>query len=87
MGSSTTFPGGVLAVSVPINAGSDTVGITFMGEFIIKHGGNGYVGTAFIAGNTNLTYLQPNGTGLATNVAPVALAAGDQINVQVTYNI
>ncbi|MGE6494499.1 hypothetical protein ACQKFX_08020 [Cupriavidus metallidurans] len=87
VGSSTTFPGGVLAVSVPLNAGSDTVGITFMGEFIIKHGGNGYVGTAFIAGNTNLIYLQPNGTGLATNLAPVALAAGDQINVQVTYNI
>jgi len=86
VGSTTSFPGGNLFLSAPIAAGVS--GQQYLGTWRIfdSNVGQFVFGDAVIEGTGSNIDLQVSGGTFATNSSPVALAAGDQVSVQITYN-
>lgn len=85
VGSTDTIPGGNINVGVPI--ASINAGQIYMGEWRINDvsASLNYFDIAQIDGTGSLASFRINGGVIATSASPVPLAAGDTLNLQITY--
>lgn len=85
IGSTTALPGGNLQLVLPLASG--VTGLRHMGQYRIYDASAGQFvyGPVEIDGTSSTATLQVSGGTFATNGAPVALAAGDEVAVQITY--
>jgi hypothetical protein len=86
VGSTTTFPGGSLAASLPYTAGLS--GTTFLGSWRIfdSSAGTFKQGVASVDGTASQVFLSVDGSTFASNTSPVSLATGDVVAAQITYS-
>jgi hypothetical protein len=85
VGSTDVIPGGNINIGLPM--ASINAGHIYMGQWRISDASSGfnYFDAAQNDGTGQLASLRINGGTIATNASPVALAAGDIINLQMTY--
>jgi polygalacturonase len=86
VGSTTSFTPGILTVDLPFTSAQP--GLSFMGTWrIFDSSANQFVfDTAVIDGTGTDVTMQVSGGTYATNTTPVALATGDNVSIQITYN-
>lgn len=85
VGSTTTFPGGSLILTVPIV--STNAGMQYLGNWRIFDSSASIfkTGVAELDGTGSNIALQVDGAANASNTSPIALATGDVVSVQLTY--
>lgn len=85
VGSTTSFPGGVIYVESPFTAATSGASYHGNARLFDASASTFYLLIANIDGTTNRVTLQ-NSAGNISNTSPVTLATGDILSVQVTFN-
>jgi hypothetical protein len=87
VGSTTTFSGVGLAVSLPGSAAAIS-SISFIGAWTIFDSSASlfYVGSALLQGTATTFTMCVNGAVFVTNTSPITLATGDVISAEIVYN-
>jgi len=85
VGSTDTIPGGNISIGIPV--ASVGAGQIYIGWWRINDDstGNNYFDAAQVDGTGSLAAFRLNTGTIATSTSPITLAAGDILNLQITY--